>query len=99
MASPYRDALRHLLPTGTFTLQDTPSFSRRDNGDVEDAYRLGNYQYTADEENESRSEETKKAYYGVGGVEGFESRREMTDAIKEVNELWYPTECPICEKG
>jgi len=30
VASPYKDALLHLLPTGTFTLQDTPSLSRRD---------------------------------------------------------------------
>jgi hypothetical protein len=30
VANPYKDALLHLLPTGTFTLQDTPSLSRRD---------------------------------------------------------------------
>lgn len=31
VASPYKDTLQHLLPTGTFTLLDTPSLSRRDN--------------------------------------------------------------------
>jgi len=30
VANPYKDTLLHLLPTGTFTLQDTPSLSRRD---------------------------------------------------------------------
>ena len=31
MANPYRKPLLIFLPTGTFTLQDTPSFPRRDN--------------------------------------------------------------------
>jgi hypothetical protein len=31
VANPYEDASRPLLPTGTFTLKDTPSLSRRDN--------------------------------------------------------------------
>ena len=65
-------------------------------GDVQDAYRLGNYLYTALEEDEGRTEETKKADPSVGC---FESRRQMTDTIKEVNELWYPMECPMCEKA
>ena len=28
--NPYAGTSQHLLPTGTFTLQDTPSFARRD---------------------------------------------------------------------
>ena len=32
VANPHRKPLLIFLPTGTFTLQDTPSFPRRDNG-------------------------------------------------------------------
>jgi len=34
VADPYKSPLLNFLPTGTFTLQDVPSFPRRDNADV-----------------------------------------------------------------
>ena len=39
MANPYRKPLLIFLPTGTFTLQDTPSFPRRDNDKLSDLRR------------------------------------------------------------
>jgi hypothetical protein len=51
------------------------------NGDVEGAYRLGNYKF-------SRGE--------LAGI--FESRREMTDAIKAVVEENGGAECPQCSR-
>ena len=35
VANPYRKSLLISLPTGTFTLQDTPSFPRRDNDELQ----------------------------------------------------------------
>lgn len=62
-------------------------------GDVQDAYRLGNYLYTEAEKDQGRTEETKRGY-----EKPFESRREMTDAIKEANDQWYHEDCPMCLK-
>jgi len=35
MANPYRKSLPTPFPTGTFTLQDAPSFARRDNAAIQ----------------------------------------------------------------
>lgn len=55
-------------------------------GDLEDAYRLGNHRYSNQQSN-----------YDYG-MECYSSRREMTDAIKEVYESCGLDECPVCAK-
>ncbi len=48
VANPYRKSLLFSLPTGTFTLQDTPSFARRDNEKF--SGRQGEKAYAKDKE-------------------------------------------------
>ena len=53
-------------------------------GDLEDAYRLGNYRYSNQQSNYDYE------------LECYSSRRELTDAVKEVYESCGLKECPRC---
>lgn len=64
-------------------------------GEVQGAYRRGNYLYTAHEK-DTYAEEYRTT---DDTMDCFESRRQMTDAIKEVYEQPYLLECPLCAKA
>lgn len=50
-------------------------------GDLEPAYRIANAKITAGE---------------IALPDGY-GRRDLTDKIKELGEMWWPEECPRCQ--